>query len=443
MAGAHDRLTEVVNHLMALPHVVSNIIHYARTSRPTLARLMRTNTNFYAEAGPVLYDTVTVWEKNFELFFHGVFDPAEGDISAFSAPICDFVDTERWEHTHFPRFDNPRARRWGSTCDDTGNTLPFSKKELLSFVRVLTLGSHHASSCARFYVPFLKYMTNVEVFRIVDTPVYEAITALVCGNIPTDSVPKVPCPIISAINPRKLVLRNLSYKTIPFPPLWSLNDKTKEVVLVFPTVEAYIHDPVVSPLATALRADLQNHGGLPSRMIWSFSGQFHAADTIKIVFWPEWDYDVTTKREARRVLAPEFEPPKKKVDRSRALPADTMGILVSLCKGTRHADYTRKVPGPGDHKPEIKFFGIGSLNLTEGKRSMLVRQYRVLTSTLEGPDLHTLVKLEAFRSDKYMIAAMPATKGRQIMMLSCPDVKLYTIGNYKRGPREAEISQWD
>lgn len=255
MAEVQGRLAAVVNQVMALPHIVSGIIQCARTDRPSLARLMRTNRNFYTEVGPVLYDTVAVWEKTFESFFRGAFDPVGDDISSFTAPISILLDNRLLDHAHFPQFVNrrPTPSYRADGVDSAAHIgLPFSKQELLSFVRVLTLGSHKADICARFYVPFLKYTTNVEVFRIVDTPLHEAVTMPLCENMPVNNVPQHPCPITSAINPRKLVLRNLSHKTIPFPPLWSLNSNTKEVVLVLPTVEAYLHDhDVSSPFLTA------------------------------------------------------------------------------------------------------------------------------------------------------------------------------------------------
>lgn len=165
---------------------------------------------------------------------------------------------------------------------------------------------------------------------------------------------------------------------------------------------------------------------------------------MKIVFWSEWDHSVATLGEARRVLCPDFSPPNIKVDRTRPLSADTMGILVNLCKGTRHpTEYMRRAPRAHEHTPHIKFYGISSLKLAETKRSMLVRQFQELNPNLAVPDLHTLVKLEALRSETYIVRAMPATQGRQVLLLSCPDVKLYTIGNYKRQRNEAEISQWD
>lgn len=257
MTEAQDRLTVVVNEVMALPHVVSAIVQYAQTDRLCLSRLMRTNRNIYAIAGPVLYDTVTVSEKNFEPFFRGAFNSSTDDLSRYGAPICNLVDNVNFEHFKFPQLYNKAPfRHYRAQGDDSKKRgLPLSKKELLSFVRVLTLGSHHGNSCAVYYTPFRKYVTNVEVFRIVDTPVHEGVTVLVCCGIPDDGVPQVPYPIISAINPRKVVLRNLSRLSLPFPPLWSLNSNTKEVVIVLPTVAAYLHDPTVS-FVTQTRADI-------------------------------------------------------------------------------------------------------------------------------------------------------------------------------------------
>lgn len=248
MRAGRDRLTIVTDEVMALPHVVYSIAQYARTDRTTIFNLMRTNRNLYALVGPVLYDTVAVWENNFDSFFHGAFNRSTDDHSAYGSPICNLVDNVTGEHVKFPEFENKAPfRTYWSGRYTAGTTLPLSKRELLSFVRVLTLGSHHSFSCAVWYTSFRKYVTNVEVFRIVDTPVHDGVTAPICSSPDSDTgVPETPCPIISAINPRKLVLRNLSHRSLPFPPLWSLNSNTKEVVFIIPTVEAYLHDRTVS-----------------------------------------------------------------------------------------------------------------------------------------------------------------------------------------------------
>lgn len=164
---------------------------------------MRTNRNIYAIAGPVLYDTVTVSEKNFESFFRGAFNSSTDYHSRYGAPICNLVDNVNFEHFKFPQFNNKGPfRHYRAQGDDSKERgLPLSKKELLSFVRVLTLGSHHGESCAVYYTPFRRYVTNVEVFRIVDTPVYDGVTVPVCSSFAVNGAPDSPCPIISAINP--------------------------------------------------------------------------------------------------------------------------------------------------------------------------------------------------------------------------------------------------
>lgn len=132
------------------------------------------------------------------------------------------------------------------------------------------------------------------------------------------------------------------------------------------------------------------------------------------------------------------------MDRTRPLPVDTACTLVSMCKSTRaKLAFWRSAPGPEDHKPRVQFFGLESLKLDE-------RRYRTENpsphpppNAIVVPDLNTLVALQAKREDEYLFHPMPATRGKQIFVRSCPDVTLLTVEDYERGKREAEISQWD
>lgn len=117
---------------------------------------------------------------------------------------------------------------------------------------------------------------------------------------------------------------------------------------------------------------------------------------------------------------------------------------MAMCKGTRAKQYFwRELPGPEEHMPRVQFYGIGSLNLASTRYRLIRYQFSILNPGEQVPNLRTFVKREAVRDDSWYVVSSPATRGKPIMMQSCPDVQLYTIESYIRGQREAEISQWD
>lgn len=289
-------LVTAVDKLMAIPHIVNNILRHARQDRPSLARLMQTNRNMYATAGPILYYTAIIWEENIDSFF-------EGSFKRCSCADCHERAKEKWGIDHanggltafgkltagphsYGKYTNPPPReandkdkdpaatakstqrkdqkggKPGKTASDDGttamdgtkdstnskvkskgtqsnnpvmpgepkSTLPLSKRQLLAHVRILTVSTHHESACEIYAPHAAKYLVNLETLRIVETPNTPFQTFHICENIPGGS-----CPLIDGLAPRKLVVRNISGLPLPFPPLWTANPKTKEIVFVLPT----------------------------------------------------------------------------------------------------------------------------------------------------------------------------------------------------------------
>lgn len=129
---------------------------------------------------------------------------------------------------------NPKAtssKHHDGKTPRTQPVLPISKKVLLSYVRVISIGSHHESACDSFGELLGEHITDLNVLRIVDTPVHWAFCAQMCEHIPQGQ-----CALVTSIKPRKIVLRNIGGLHIPFPPKWSLHDKTKEVVIILSTL---------------------------------------------------------------------------------------------------------------------------------------------------------------------------------------------------------------
>lgn len=281
---AEQPSTSAVDQLMAIPHIVAAVLHHARRDRASLARLMQTNRNFYILAGPALYHTAAVAEDTMDAFFEGSFrrcsctECFNRDTGAFTAHpehgskphTCDKHATpapragksgEPVDPVH--RADKKTTNKTNSTTEDTEGTkgpcdvktagehtgrkdgpevqLPLSKRELLACVRVLTLGGHHESACAIYGPMATALLAGVEVLRVVETPHGAYETFHLCENVPGGS-----CPLVDAVRPRKLVVRNISGLPLPFPPLWEAAARTEEIVFVLPTTQAAYAGPAVS-----------------------------------------------------------------------------------------------------------------------------------------------------------------------------------------------------
>lgn len=117
--------------------------------------------------------------------------------------------------------NKPRA---SDNDDEPEITLPISKKDLLRMVRVFTLGSHHESGCEIYSEEVEEFMQGVEILRILETPCAPHRTFHICENCPGGS-----CPLIDTLNPRKIVVRNVSGLSVPFPAMWKANSKQQQV----------------------------------------------------------------------------------------------------------------------------------------------------------------------------------------------------------------------
>lgn len=327
--------TSVVDRMMSIPHIVTAIIQYASRDHPTLARLMRLDKCFYKEVAPLLYHTVAFSEQTANSFFLGSYKPCRCDEclnelkEKWGWDSANKTFTEWGEMFNKPhrygKYNNPAPRPKAPTtatnntpsgsssslkatkddkeakANDDGNnnvnkdtekdlddtqienskdksesvsdeeepeiTLPISKKELLGMVRVLTLGSHHESACEVFSTQVEKFMQGVEILRIVETPCAPHRTWYLCENCPGGS-----CPIVEALNPRKIVVRNVSGLQIPFPALWKANTKTKEMVFVLPSkMMAYTGADVSSLLSVKLTRRVAARQRSSSRPSWASS----------------------------------------------------------------------------------------------------------------------------------------------------------------------------
>lgn len=487
--------TSAVDRLMAIPHIMNSILQYAHQDRPSLARLMRTNKNFYKEVGPLLYHTVAIWEETVDSFFLGSYKPCHCE-------ECLTDLKERWGIDHvngglteygqlfskphgYGKYKNPAPRpkapskatttpeaspSKSSTASsigpktpenaevnrDGGNdikgvgdggeakstkggkedkdkdddkleiSLPISKKDLLRCVRVLTLGSHHESACDIHCAQVLEYMQDVEILRIVETPCAPHRTFHICENCPGGS-----CPIIDALNPRKIVVRNVSGLPVPFPAMWKASTKTKEMVFVLPT-KMIAYTGIKVSCQDAVVADRQ--GGPSEELLKSLLGQFTEVDVIRVVFWPEWD-DSLTHHPLARKLCNDTE--KRRIEAelgAKPLAADYIAEVMHALTKTRRLD-------PWDfHRPVVDFYGFATTTLSAYGRSSLVEEHKRVNGQDAKYDLHSLAKRSAMRKE---IGFATNASGGGYVVSCCDDITWYTIANYKRKQFAAEISEWD
>lgn len=169
-------------------------------------------------------------------------------------------------------------------------------------------------------------------------------------------------------------------------------------------------------------------------------GQFSTAESLKIVFWPEWDDSFL-----QNPLAKAYEIERQgshivgEFNRQAPLFVDHIAeVLRSFC-------YARNAL-LGGSAPLVSVYGFGNVPLTnehQGKNiSDLVTQHYKTHPNGPAPDLHRLAK--AVVSAKMISVAMSMGRKQSIHLGSCP-VKWYTMSSYENNlsNRKAEIDEFD
>lgn len=314
----------------------------------------------------------------------------------------------------------------GDVNTDPNVTLPIPKTELLSFVQTLSLASHHESACDCYANSLTKFLTALDTLRVVETPSMWAATFFICENIPHGN-----CPILEALVPRKLVVRNVTGNHLPVSPGWSVPRETEEVVLFLSTVMDRLGK--VSTMARLGKpcycnsTDLKGVDG-PKDLIDSYQGQFSTVKKFEIVFWPDLDMtEVNHRPDSQRILGPmEAEA----VHREKPIYADHIArILRVLTYGVPRLN--------SESRPLVTVYGFGQLHLIGFDHSTLVRRYKTRNPNLATYDLATIVKQNASMAHPYLADPRP-------FMVPC-EVQWRTIDSYKRNidDRKAKVSEFD
>ncbi|KAL1408039.1 hypothetical protein Q8F55_004836 [Vanrija albida] len=178
------------------PHIVDMTLSYA--TNPTLATCLRVSKQLQEAAGKVLYHTVRVDELNMTGFFRGAL-VGMPRVRGCAGGRCRLHDDKRLK---------------------TIPPLPFGKFKptLLSYVRVLSLGSHDRCVCSVFGDRLARLLCNLDTLRIVPAPDgmdpmdgYRPQVKLLCHHENEcdfcDYADE--CLIFVNLKPRKIVLRNI------------------------------------------------------------------------------------------------------------------------------------------------------------------------------------------------------------------------------------------
>lgn len=201
----------------SIDHLVDKLV--AAADRHTLGKLMRVSRSFYDRVSKPLYTTVTIWEDNVDQFMYQVIDTKS-----------------RKTHkrgTRKTRTNNKAKAKTANsdsdwTDDDQPTTSPRkTKRELLSHMRVISIGSHLSSACESYAEVLKTYATNVQVFRFVQIPHSSGSCFRFCE--------RRLCPFHFCFrHTHKLVFRNCFWNKLPIPAAWDLDKATKDVVVVLP-----------------------------------------------------------------------------------------------------------------------------------------------------------------------------------------------------------------
>lgn len=267
--------------LFSCQHILDSILCYADPA--TQVGCMRANYPLFLAAGRALYHTVAINGDNMASFLLGSRSGADADemtdcpFLAGSPVRCrkhmkkeeDEEDEEEEEESEPSLIGNSELNKVEAslaTTEDGEEASPSFKETLLSFVRVLTVGSHHACVC-HTYEEAAELFTGLDILRIVPDSIDIFTLALTCdGNMH-------PCPFFTNLWPRKIVLRNMDVYGAPVPPHgeseWEV-PTVEEVVYVFPT-------------------DGRAYNDGAGFMLLGLGDLFPNAKSFKIVFYSHWE----------------------------------------------------------------------------------------------------------------------------------------------------------
>lgn len=259
------------------------------TERCTAAVCMRVDLRFLAAAGRILYRIPPVIAAhNIESFFSGALiglDAEELDCDGHSCPHMSGSTADHTVSASHVRADEAPAAQNPEASDSSlspkspargSASLPATspptrrnfKRELLTHVRVFSLGSHHSCIC-RHYGPW-RLMPKLQVLRLVPTIASRYKLEALCDA--ADAA----CTLLTSLDCEKLVLRNIGLYGLPIPDSQEWNiPSLEEVVWVVPTDCQRFYTGVISRGAPKTIDDCQK--------------RFRNASTVKLLLHNNWE----------------------------------------------------------------------------------------------------------------------------------------------------------
>lgn len=283
--------------MLANEFLVAEIMRYC--DRGTLAVCLRVNNTFFAEAGKVLYKITPVIENsNIGSFFLGALDgflPFIADPLGCSRHSCPLERRFRWRNVDCGSMGDAEARRsrlnakyLSMLTRDDLSRVNF-KAQLLSYVKVLSIGSHHYCYCKAYGEYAGGLLSNLHTLRVVPKPMgIQEVDALDPEVVrePLESLcdSTGQCPLMCSLifHCSKVVFRNLDGRGISyFGNLYPEPPNLREVVFFAPPCQKRLEPPEDPRIPEV--------GEGPSDDIWNIACAFTRTPLVKLVLWQEWE----------------------------------------------------------------------------------------------------------------------------------------------------------
>ncbi|KAL1408116.1 hypothetical protein Q8F55_004919 [Vanrija albida] len=270
-----------VDRIVAIPHILESIVAYS--TRSTQVTLLRVCHVFHRMAGKKLYRVIKLETGHGHTAIHQVLRGALiGTGSHGRSPSCeqctgsmsDLFDTPIDDLEHHIQTTVKQylaSSTTGLTAmdlvmdvvlggRDTPSLKPYAtnfKRSLLKFTEVITVGSHHSCTCAILADHWQSLFPNVKTLRVAPS---KSINPFVLQ--PTCDGDE-PCPLLTRLRPRKIVLRNLDGHGIHIPSTFVWDVPSLETVVFFLPVDGRECD---------------------GQLMFSLMPHFSSAKEIKVVF---------------------------------------------------------------------------------------------------------------------------------------------------------------
>ncbi|WOO77976.1 uncharacterized protein LOC62_01G001528 [Vanrija pseudolonga] len=430
-----------VDRVVAIPHILESIV--AHSTRATQVTLLRVCHDFHRMAGKQIYRIIKINQRNFLDMMHGALigTGSNGNVptgcTEFAAEFLDILKPDILADLHKRFLEGSKVEDLaidvviGNKDHKYKPRVTNFKRSLFKHTEVLTVGTHHTCFCDLFRESLTTLFPNLRTLRIAPSKSERPFElAHTCDSLS-------PCPLLTNLKPRKIVVRNLDGGGLPIPDnyIWDVPD-LETFVCFIPVDQREFND---------------------GRIFLSLIPHFESAKSMKMVFYDKHEGPVGVDELLQRTVLggmpvnPDIimtligaGTSSHRYERSDfdGLPLDHhFGDFVSTLKSHRGT------PDPAPRRRKCTVYGVGALNFDLSGSTFVPLYHRLFPShAINRKKVVEIVKKEAMSEALFKASVYPWIPFDRAAWEKGQDfVTFKSITDYKKekSARRAEINAED